>query len=43
MLGGTLLTITGDNFCEASPQDNNVFISNGRENVMCNTQSATKT
>jgi len=41
--GGTLLTITGENFCEASMLDNNVFISNGKENVMCNIKSATKT
>lgn len=43
VLGGTLLIITGENFCAASIFDNNVFVSNGRENVMCNIVSATST
>lgn len=41
-MGGTELTITGENFCAASILDNNVFISNGRENVMCNILTANK-
>lgn len=41
-MGGTELTITGENFCEANALDNNVFVTNGRENVMCNILTANK-
>ena len=42
-LGGTILTITGENFCEANKKDNNIFIEHDRDNVMCTVISATAT
>ena len=43
-LGGTELTITGENFSAANKVDNNVFIEiDFRTNVMCTVISATQT
>lgn len=43
-LGGTELTITGENFCDGNIKDNNIFLEFDRDNnVMCTVISATKT
>lgn len=42
-LGGTELTILGENFSAATATDNNIFIEVGRDNVMCTVLSATAT